>query len=276
MGTSNEALSTEVPTLATPPAEPVLFDWDGPVPVEPSDTEEFPADVEPAAPHEMEGAVPLPLDLPEEPPGPPPGSDRFVDEGLALVLRNRLHAERPGAPAARRVVAHQPVRPAPAPRAALPALPLRPPGPGLAAALALGLVAAFFGWVSAAPFWLAQGVGTTEKVTVVRCDDRCEGRVGERTVRLVDVEASDRTPGTTVEARMLDDDGVAYASSPAGLHLRWVLGFVLVVACGVGVGIATGVPRLRREGTHRVATLWALSLGGPGLLALIPVVGALF
>ncbi|EXG79908.1 hypothetical protein [Cryptosporangium arvum] len=275
MGISNEALSTEVPTLATPPAEPVLFDWDGPAPAAPVDQEEFPADVEPDAPHEMEGAVPLPLDLPEEPPGPPPGSDRFVDEGLALVLRNRLHTERPGAPAARRVAAHQVALPEPAPRTG-PALPLRPPGAGLAAALALGLVAAFFGWVSAAPFWLAQGVGSTEKVTVVRCDDRCEGLVGARTVRLVDVDRSDRKPGTTVEARMLDGDDVAYASPVAGLHLRWMLGFVLVVACGAGVGAATGVPRLRREGTQRVATLWALSLGGPALLALIPVVAALF
>ncbi|MFG1921105.1 hypothetical protein [Cryptosporangium sp. NPDC048952] len=225
MSISNEALSTEVPTLATPANETT--------------------------------------------PGPPQGSDRYVDEGLALVLRNRLDAERPAAPEPRPVVSGESF---PAPNAPDP----RPPAAGLAAALALGLVAAFFGWVSAAPFWLAQGVGVKTTVTVVRCDTSCEGRVGTDVVRLADVDPSDRKPGTTVEARMLDGDDVAYAGSVAGLNLRWALGFVLVLLCGFGVGAATGVPRLRREGKQRVTTLWAVSLGGPALLALLPVVAALF
>ena len=173
-----------------------------------------------------------------------------------------------------------PVFEEPAADAGQPAPMLRPPATGLAAALALGLVAAFFGWVSAAPFWLANGVGVSGPATVVRCEDHCTATLADadgepRTVRLAGVDPSDRMPGTAVRARMLDGDDVAYAGSVAGLHLRWVLGFLLVVACGVGVAVATGVPRLRRETPRRTAILWAVSLGGPAILALLPVIAAL-
>lgn len=223
MSISNEALSTEVPTLAAPQAaEPVLFEWDG------------------------------------------PGSGRPAGR--------RTAAQRGGT----RPIPTRPIAGAPTPGAAL-----RPPATGLAAALALGLAAAFFGWVSAAPFWLANGVGVTGSATVVRCEDRCTATIGgadgaARTVRLTGLDPADRTPGTAVRARMLDGDDVAYAEPVAGLHLRWILGLLLVLACGVAVGAATGVTRLRREGQRRIATLWALSLGGPAVLALIPFVAALF
>lgn len=381
MGTSsntaaNAALSTEVPTFtALGEPEPTLFEWDGPVPEHASGpdgppTDEIPVDALRGAPHEMAGAVPLPLELADAPAGPPRGADRWVDAGLALVLRNRLRADgllpdgtspdndpdtgRPAGhrstvlvaeaaagPAARRGTTHggatdttsgsvvggtdggarprgtwpvrarsagargaethpaeaRPagVRPAgrrPAGEGTVPASPvdagaeLRRPATGLAAALALGLLAAFFGWVSAAPFWLANGVGATGTATVTSCaaqtlSAHCTGAFTgtdgtTHTTRLAALAPADREPGATVEARTLGAGGVAYAGPVSGLHLRWVLGLALVLVCGIGVGAATGVSRLRREGPRRVAVLWALSIGGPVLVALVPVVAALF
>ncbi|HEY0358286.1 MAG TPA: hypothetical protein VGD11_06870, partial [Mycobacteriales bacterium] len=53
----------------------------------------------------------------------------------------------------------------------------RRPVVGLVALVAFGLVALFFGWVSADPFWLAVGRGTDGTVTVTRCDSgQCVGR----------------------------------------------------------------------------------------------------
>ncbi|TDB72422.1 hypothetical protein E1182_23175, partial [Micromonospora sp. KC721] len=68
-----------------------------------------------------------------------------------------------------------PARPR-APRAPHPPDPVR----GLATLLALSLVAAFFGWVSAGPFWLAVGHATTGTVVVTDCSgggltQRCRG-----------------------------------------------------------------------------------------------------
>ncbi|GAA3397478.1 hypothetical protein [Cryptosporangium minutisporangium] len=372
MGTSNDtttdirtaetasALSTEVPTFAGSPSsaaadEPVLFEWDAPVSgahppaanasrADPSDTDELLVDEGRAAPHEMEGAEPLPLDLPD--PAAPParpdpepslvlyrsaprtGADRWVDAGLALLLRDRVRAdgtrtggaagqhwparhsiagvsglpgnvggvlgahrravgERATQPSIRRGAAHgsQETTP-PAPPATPSHAGLRHPAAGLVPALALGLLAAFFGWVSAAPFWLANGVGAEGTATVTHCrqqalGDRCTGRfvaddgTFTRIVRLADLDPSDRATGSTVDARMLPGGNVAYAGPAAGLHLRWMLGFLGVLACGVGVGAATGVQRLRREGPRKVGVLWALSLGGPAVLALITLVAAL-
>ncbi|SHN46389.1 hypothetical protein SAMN05443668_11576 [Cryptosporangium aurantiacum] len=318
-----------MPTFAGSPAsaaveDPVLFEWDAPDPgARPTGDPVTDADDQPPSPDEMAGAQALPLDLPDAPArtagqplvlyraAPRGTADRWVDAGLALLLRDRDRAggargragdarggpvdgnglagggpvvgERSARPSMRRGAAHSSGQDT----VATPAHDgLRHPATGLASALALGLLAAFFGWVSAAPFWLANGVGTTGTATVVRCQeqtfgDRCSARFVAadgafiRTVRLADLDPSDRAPGSTVRARVLTSGDVAYAGPVAGLHLRWILGFAAVLACGIGTGAATGVQRLRRAGPRKVAMLWALSLGGPAALALITLVAAL-
>lgn len=161
------------------------------------------------------------------------------------------------------------------------------PGLGLPLVVLIGLLAAFFALVSAAPFWLANGAGHTGTATVVGCQhrtlgDRCAGRFVAAdgsfttTARLVNLDPADRSLGRAVRARMLrPDSDVAYTGPVSGLRLRWSIGFALVLGCGVAIGLVTGVPRLRAEGHRRVATLWALCVSGPGLLLLLALAAAL-
>jgi hypothetical protein len=226
----------------------------------------------------------------------PGGQDRWVDYGLALLLRDRARSdepkprppqpaptigERPSGTIDRRGAAHRGRSAGPAVlSASVRRLPLRDPALGLPLALLVGLVAAFISWVSAGPFWLANGAGTTGTATVTSCAQRtladlCQGRFAADNgsfvvpARLASLDPADRRPGSRVRARILHPDSeVAYAGPVAGLHLRWVLGFGAVLGCGFAVGTATGVPRLRREGPQRIALLWALSFAGPLLLLL--------
>lgn len=193
--------------------------------------------------------------------------ERYVDTGLALLVRNRV------ADGGSETLENRPAAEKPA---------LRDPARGLPLALLIGLVAAFIAFVSAEPFWLASGVGSTGTATVIRCGHQCTARFTPddgsfaATARLVGVEPAKRKPGARVEARMLHPDSeVAYAGSVAGLHLRWLIGLALVLGCGAGVGAVTGVPRLRQEGPQRLAVLWALSFGGPLLLLLVMLLLAL-
>ena len=63
---------------------------------------------------------------------------------------------------------------------------------------------------------------------------------------------------------MLDDGSRwAYAGPVSGLHLRWQLGLAAVLVCGVLIGLATGVGRLRTAGRGGRFVLWAVSLAGP-------------
>lgn len=249
---------------------------------------------------------------------PPHAQDRWVDHGLALLLRDRLRTGSPSVarpitkvldrrrathrgpaldpPTSQHETSQHETFQRPAPERPAPRVPAASPGPrrrlrepalGLPLAVLIGLVAAFVGWVSAGPFWLANGGGTNGTATVVRCEakllgDRCTGRFvandGSLTVavRLASLDPLRRTPGAQVDARILHPDSdVAYAGSVAGLHLRWILGFGLVLGCGAVVGAATGVPRLRREGQRRRSILWGLSFGGPLLLLLTMVLLAL-
>ncbi|WP_431976736.1 hypothetical protein [Micromonospora haikouensis] len=154
-----------------------------------------------------------------------------------------------------------------------------PPDPwqGLSALLALSLLAAFFAWVSAGPFWLALGHATTGTVVIGECTgtgltQRCRGvftAEGERFiafgVRVSGVPAERTAAGSTLTARMTGPSGdTAYADTGAGRHLRWLLGLLLVLACGVGIARYTGAARL----ADRRARRWAVAVAVAGPLVI--------
>jgi hypothetical protein len=167
--------------------------------------------------------------------------------------------------------------------------PPRRPVSGLVALVALGLIAAFFSWVSAEPFWLAVGHGEGGTATVTRCTgsgitQRCFGSfsatgdsssAGDSSssdgfdvprVTLLGVESTARAAGTSVPARMVSADSRQAYVGPAGpmIQLRWMLGFILVVLCGYGIARLTGARRLETGLASRAAV--AVSLAGPVLL----------
>ena len=159
----------------------------------------------------------------------------------------------------------------------LPRAPRRPVT-GLLGLLVLGLAALFFAWVSAGPFWLAVGHGDQGTATVTRCtgdgfDQRCVGQFtadrGSFTVSrvaLMGVAADQRDQGAVVPARMVDRQArQAYVgSAPLLLHLRWALGVLLMLLCGLGIAVLTGARRLETVRARRGAVL--LSVAGPLML----------
>ncbi|MEU8229585.1 hypothetical protein AB0C12_08255 [Actinoplanes sp. NPDC048967] len=154
----------------------------------------------------------------------------------------------------------------------------RRPAAGLFGLLALGLIAAFFAWVSAEPFWLAVGHGDRGSATVTRCtgsgvSQRCTGQftAANGTYRvdrlaLFGIEPAQRAPGTSAPARMVSSDSrQAYVGDTGMLvHLRWALSFVLVLLCGLGIAALTGARRLETARARRAALL--ISLAGPLVL----------
>lgn len=147
----------------------------------------------------------------------------------------------------------------------------RRPLSGLLALLALALVATFFSWVSAEPFWLAVGHGQQGDATVSRCTgsgftQRCVGEFtaanGEYTVQHVTLLGVDRER-ETARARMVSSDSRQVYVGDTGVlvHLRWTLGFLLVLLCGLGIAGLTGVRRLENVRARRSALL--LSVAGP-------------
>ncbi|MEU8024769.1 MULTISPECIES: hypothetical protein [Micromonospora] len=157
--------------------------------------------------------------------------------------------------------------------------PAHPPDPwqGLSALLALSLLAAFFAWVSVGPFWLALGHATTGTVVIGECTgagltQRCRGvftAEGERFiafgVRVSGVPAERTATGSTLTARMTGPSGdTAYADTGAGRHLRWLLGLLLVLACGAGIARYTGAARL----ADRRARRWAVTVAVAGPLVI--------
>ncbi|MEV0154873.1 hypothetical protein AB0H57_14160 [Micromonospora sp. NPDC050686] len=156
----------------------------------------------------------------------------------------------------------------------------RPPDPprGLAVLVALSLVAAFFGWVSAGPFWLAVGHANEGTVVIGNCtgaglSQRCRGiftAEGERFVahgvRVSGVPRERASTGAALPARMTGADAdTAYADRGAGRHLRWLLGLLLVLACGAGIARWTGATRLPEPRARRWAV--AAAVGGPVLIS---------
>ncbi|AGL21082.1 hypothetical protein L083_7572 [Actinoplanes sp. N902-109] len=158
--------------------------------------------------------------------------------------------------------------------------PRDPRGPlgGLIALLALGLVAAFFSWVSAEPFWLAVGHGREGTATVARCTgsgvtQRCLGTFtaagggySVTDLALLGVEPEQKAAGSVAAARMVSPTSRQAYVGDTGLlvHLRWVLGFLLVLLCGLGIAGLTGARRLETAAARRGALL--LSMAGPMLL----------
>nr|WP_229402813.1 hypothetical protein [Micromonospora okii] len=154
-----------------------------------------------------------------------------------------------------------------------------PPQPwqGLSALLALSLLAAFFAWVSAGPFWLAVGHGTGGSAVVGECTgggltQRCRGIFtadGDRFVafgvRISGVPGERAAAEATLPARMTGPDGdTAYADTGAARHLRWLLGLALVLACGAGIARYTGATRL----ADRRARRWAVTVAVAGPLVI--------
>ncbi|GAA4593474.1 hypothetical protein GCM10023107_27090 [Actinoplanes octamycinicus] len=148
----------------------------------------------------------------------------------------------------------------------------------LVALIGLSLLAAFFAWVSAEPFWLATGHGDIGYATTTRCHgagltQRCTGRFtaadgtfSARRVTLLGITGEAREPGAVSGARMVSADSrQAYAAPPGVLmHLRWTLGFLLVLICGYGIAGATGARRLESPRARRYALL--ASVAGPLVL----------
>jgi hypothetical protein len=133
--------------------------------------------------------------------------------------------------------------------------------------IVLSMVAAFFGWVSAEPFWLAVGHGDRGYATTTRCHgsgvtQRCVGQFATEgfsvaPVTLLGVAGDGRRPGAVSPARMVGPTSTqAYTAAPGALmHLRWTLGFLLVLICGYGITEATGARRLPSRPARRGATI---------------------
>jgi len=161
-------------------------------------------------------------------------------------------------------------------RTGRPAEPPRYRAPGLAFAVVLSLLAAFFAWVSAEPAWLALGHGSTGTAVITGCTgsglgQRCHAgftaRTGFTVPYAVLVAAPERRRvGQAVPARMVSAGSrTAYAGGRTGLVLRSGLGLGLVLLCGLGVGLVTGARRFARRRTRLGA--YAAGLAGPVLLA---------
>ncbi|WP_234359460.1 hypothetical protein [Plantactinospora sp. BC1] len=154
----------------------------------------------------------------------------------------------------------------------------RNPALGLAGMILCSLVASFFAWVSAEPFWLAVGHGELGTATVETCTGRglgqhCRGEfradsglLRVHDVRLVGVDGAHREFGSRLTARMTGtESGKAYVGVGTGLlRLRWVLGLGMVLLCCAGAGWTTGALRLPERRNRHAAAL--VSVAGPLLL----------
>ncbi|MCW6007344.1 hypothetical protein K1W54_22775 [Micromonospora sp. CPCC 205371] len=151
--------------------------------------------------------------------------------------------------------------------------PPRSPAVGLVGLVVLALLATFFAWVSAEPLWLAVGHGDSGTATISECTgsgvgQRCVGEFSAANgaftaegIRLVGVADGESTAGSTVTARMVGaDSGRAYVGDAAAVrHLRWALGLILVMLCGLGLVWVTGARRLEDRWSRRTATVTALA-----------------
>jgi hypothetical protein len=137
------------------------------------------------------------------------------------------------------------------------------------AVILFALLSAFFSWVVSEPLWLAVGHGTTGTATVSKCigsgiSQRCIGELDSTRVTLLGVTEQDSTTGSKIEVRRVGPHSDrAYAGS---LFLRWFAGLLMILACGAGIALVTGVHRMR----HRRDRLAALgtSIAAPLLVTI--------
>jgi len=132
----------------------------------------------------------------------------------------------------------------------------RSPAVGLLGLIVAGLLAAFFGWVSAEPAWLTLGHGSRAVATVTSCTGQgigrqCRANVTGAGLDLagVRVVGAQVRAGDTLPVRVVGPASrVGYAGGSGALTLRALLGLVLVLACGRGAAWASGAARLPRPG----------------------------
>jgi hypothetical protein len=153
---------------------------------------------------------------------------------------------------------------------------LRRPGAGLAGLVLVALLAGFFAWTSAEPFWLAVGHAQAGTAKVTRCAGdgvlrRCianftgPGFTAESVTVIGARPGPEKAEGATLAAQMVrKGDRIAYAGSRNGLHVRWGAGLGLTLLCGILVAWATGARRLLGRKVRAGAVL--LSFLGPLLL----------
>jgi hypothetical protein len=190
--------------------------------------------------------------------------DEWPPPGMRASLQTRASAtivapRRPDKPARDRPLRH-----------------LRRPGTGLAWLVFVALLAGFFAWTSAEPFWLAVGHSKAGTATVTRCAGdgvlrRCiatftgAGFTAEEVTLLGAQPDREKVEGAEVPARMVrPGDRVAYAGSTDRLHLRWGAGLGLILVCGMLITWITGARRLLGRQARIGAVL--LSFAGPVLL----------
>ncbi|MEV0560358.1 hypothetical protein [Dactylosporangium sp. NPDC050588] len=151
---------------------------------------------------------------------------------------------------------------------------LRSPAAGLPAMLLIALLAGFFAWTSAEPFFLDMGQGEAGHAQVTRC--RGDGVLRRCYVTFqpdkgaavagVPLVGADEDPGAVLDARMREGGRIAYAGNPTGLRVRWTVGLALILLCGAALCWATGAGRLGRLRTRLAA--YALTAAAPLVLAL--------
>jgi hypothetical protein len=159
--------------------------------------------------------------------------------------------------------------------------PARGPAAGLSAMLLIALLAGFFAWTSAEPFWLDMGHRERGTARITSCKGtgvlrRClaeftrpglvEPVQGTRLVGL------DEPPGATVAAEMVPGGRIAYAGNPTGLRVRWAAGLGLIVLCGVVLAWLTGAWRFARLRDR--LTAWTLTALAPLVLGAAIVAAA--
>ncbi|MGI5247173.1 hypothetical protein [Dactylosporangium sp. CA-139066] len=159
----------------------------------------------------------------------------------------------------------------------------RPPrGPlaGLSAMLLLGLLAGFFAWTSAEPFWLDMGhrVRGTAEITACQGDGvlrRCLADFaapGREPVDGARVLGLDGGPGASVAAEMVPGGRTVYAGNESGLRVRWAAGLGLIALCGILLAWLTGAWRFGRFRDRLIA--WTLTALAPLVLGAAIVAAA--
>ena len=208
------------------------------------------------------------VEAPPEPPAVQPHKRESLDEWPPPSMRASLQT--------RSSTSLPSPRQRPRPAKDRPLRHLRRPGTGLAGLVLATLLAGFFAWTSAEPFWLAVGHAQAGTAEVTRCAGdgvlrRCianftgPGFTAESVTVIGAQPGPDKSEGATLAAQMVrQGDRIAYAGRRDGLHVRWGVGLGLTMLCGVLVAWATGARRLLGRKARAGAVL--LSFAGPLLL----------